>query len=427
MRRVWALAVCGLIVTACSGDDAADPPASTAPVTAPTTTDAAATTTSTSARAPATTEPAPPTTAAPTAPVSSAPTSGPVGTAPAMDVDLSAVTPLIDAFVDAHGLNGAGLVVVDAEEGIVGEYYTGEFAADRVSLVASSSKMVTAGVLMHLADQGLLDPDQPIAEYVPWAAGHNPQITVSQLLSNSSGLVGLGPVPEYGPYLCQFLPDREIEECATQIWTTPDDDTDIVPPDTEYRYGGAQWQVAGAVAETVSGTTWAELLDEVYIEPCGVESMGYTNHWTTFGAGFNYPDGFDGDVDLLPVTDNPHMEGGMYITPPDYAELLLMHLRGGVCGDTQVLSPDALAAMHADRITTVYPGGTQTGSGYGLGWWVYPEQHRIDDPGAFGSVPWLDLGNSLGGYLVIEADASLGMQLAQQLFQPVEAAVIAAR
>ena len=52
---------------------------------------------------------------------------------------------------------------------------------------------------------------------------------------------------------------------------------------------------------------------------------------------------------------------------------------------------------------------------------------RISDAGAYGSVPWLDLGNGFGAYLVIEADAGIGGELASLLFEPVEAAVLAGR
>ena len=352
----------------------------------------------------------------------------PASAAEAREYDFSAVEPIIDAFIAEHDLNGAGLVVVREDEGIVGEQYFGDVDADRVSLVASASKMVTAGVLVRLADEGQLDLDQPIAEYVDWAAGHNPEITVAQLLSGSSGLVGLLPTPAYGPYVCQFLPTAEMEECAATAWTTPDDDADIVAPDTEFRYGGVQWQIAGAVAETVSGKTWSQLLEETYVEPCGVESLGYSNHWTTLGGGgFAYPAEFDGDTSLLPSTENPHMEGGLYIDPVDYAELLLMHLRHGRCGDTQVLEPESVEQMHTDRIGEVYDGETMTGTGYGLGWWVERDDSgRISDPGAYGAVPWLDLDGGFGAYLVIEADARLGAQLAAELYDPVEAAITTA-
>ncbi|MGY2127264.1 serine hydrolase domain-containing protein [Blastococcus sp. SYSU DS0617] len=350
-------------------------------------------------------------------------------TAEAREYDFSAVEPVVEAFLAEHDLDGAGLVVVEKDDGIVGEQYFGEFDADRVSLVASASKMVTAGVLVRLADQGLLDLDQPIAEYVDWAAGHNPEITVAQLLSGSSGLVGLLPTPSYGPYLCQFLPTAELEECSATAWATPDDDGDIVPPDTEFRYGGVQWQIAGAVAESVSGKPWSQLLEETYIAPCGVESLGYNNHWTQIGAGgFGYPAGFDGDVSVLAPTENPHMEGGLYIQPADYAQLLLMQLRDGRCGDTQVLQPESVERMQTDRIGEVFGGQTVTGTGYGFGWWVdRDDSNRITDAGAYGTVPWLDLDGEFGAYLVLEAEAELGMSLAAELYEPVEDAVTAAR
>lgn len=355
------------------------------------------------------------------------PGAAPTSTTTAREYDFSAVQPIVEAFVAENGLNGAALVVVEKDDGIVGEQYFGDFGPDRVSLVASASKMVTAGVLVRLADQGELDLDRPIAEYVDWAAGQNPDITVAQLLSNSSGLVGLLPNPTYGPYICQFVPTAEIEDCAATAWATPADDADIVAPDTEFRYGGVQWQIAGAVAESVSGRSWSQLLDETYVEPCGVESLGYNNHWS-LGGGFTYPADIDGDVSGLAPTENPHMEGGLYIDPPDYGELLLMHLREGKCGDTQVLEPESVERMHTDRIGEAYGGRTQTGTGYGFGWWVdRGGSNRITDAGAYGAVPWLDLDGGFGAYLVIEADARLGATLAAQLYDPVEAAVAAAR
>ena len=168
--------------------------------------------------------------------------------------------------------------MVDRDGGIVHEHYTGEFGPDRVSLIASSSKMLTAGVLMRLADQGLLDMDAPVADAVPWGAG-NPDITPAQLVSNSSGLVGLVDDPTFAPYLCQYLAAGTLQDCATRIFTTDQDDDRVVPPDTAFRYGGAQWQVAGALAEAVSGRSWAQLIDETYVQPCGVDSLAYNNHF----------------------------------------------------------------------------------------------------------------------------------------------------
>ena len=283
--------------------------------------------------------------------------------------------------------------------------------------------MITAGVLLRLHDDGLLDIDAPVAAVADWGAG-NPTITPAQLLSNSSGLVGLLPDPAYTPYVCQFLAAGTLQDCAASIFSTPDDDADIVAPDTEFRYGGAQWQVAGAVAEVASGKPWAQLIDEIYVQPCGLETLAYNNHFTQLGpAGFEYPTAFAADPSTLQPTDNPNMEGGVYVAPPDYAELLLMHLRGGRCGDTQVLSQAALDRMHADRIGPTYGADAGPGTGYGMGWWVDRASGRISDGGAYGSVPWLDLEDGYGAYLVIEADSNTGLELAQELFDVVEQAV----
>lgn len=325
----------------------------------------------------------------------------------------------VDSFVADHGLSGAGLVVVDREEGVVHEHYAGEFAADRVSLVASSSKMLTAGVLMALADQGLLDMDAPVAEQVDWEDVPS-DITPAQLLSNSSGLVGLTTDPLFPPYICQYLAEGTLEECGRQIMTTTDDDERVVPPDTEFRYGGGQWQVAGAVAEAVSGRSWADLVEETYAEPCDVESLGYNNHFAQphiLGGNipFEYPAGFRGDISVLTPTLNPNMEGGAFITAPDYAQLLVMHLRGGRCGDDQVLSTEAVDRMHSERVVATYGASTrstETG-GYGLGWWIdLDDPSHIEDGGAFGAVPWLDLDDGYGVYVVIEATNQVGDDLA---------------
>jgi CubicO group peptidase (beta-lactamase class C family) len=333
--------------------------------------------------------------------------------------DFSMISPVVQQFVDERELVGAGLIVVDEQDGFVHEEYWGEFSAGRISLVASSSKMIVAGVLMALDDQGLLDVDAPVADVVEWGAG-NPAITPAQLLSNSSGLVGLLPDPGYAPYICQYLPQGTMDDCAETVFTTDRDDADVVPPDTEFRYGGAQWQVAGAVAQAASGRSWAQLLDDVYIEPCGVESLGFNNQWTQFGtAWFTYPHAFDADPTTLAPTDNPNMEGGAYITAPDYAELLLMHLRGGRCGDRQVLSAAAIDRMHADRIGQVYEGGVGA-RGYGMGWWIDRETGRLSDPGAYGSTAWLDLDDDYGVYLVVEADGATGTALADLLADPID-------
>jgi len=180
MRRgpsvVAVVAALGMLVAAaCSGSDSTSGAGSSPDtgVTAAPDTAAAPASTALSSSEPPATDPI-------------ATTDAPATTAP-RTYDFSAVSPIVQAYVDEHGLNGAGLIVVDRDDGVVHEDYWGEFSADRISLVASSSKTITAGVLLHLADEGLLDMDAPVADAVEWGAG-NPTITPAQLVSSSSGL-----------------------------------------------------------------------------------------------------------------------------------------------------------------------------------------------------------------------------------------------
>ncbi|MEM8921870.1 MAG: serine hydrolase domain-containing protein [Actinomycetota bacterium] len=326
-----------------------------------------------------------------------------------------AVTDTVESFVDSAGLEGAGLIVVHEDDGVIYEEYFGAFTEDRISMIASTSKMISAGVLLHLQDDGLLDVDAPVEEVVDWV-GENPEITTAQLLSNSSGLVGLGPDLFYSPYLCQWAPADNLQRCGESVFTTSADDDDQIPPDSEFRYGGAQWQVAGAVAETVSGQSWADLIDEVYNEPCGLDSLGYISLGAIEFPESGYPIAFGGDPANATPSDNPNIEGGAYITVGDYGELLLMHLRGGTCGDTQVLSQEALDTMYADRVAAVYDGdATAADIGYGMGWWIDRDSGQITDPGAWGAIAWLDLDDRYGAYLIVEDEGATGQALKSQI------------
>lgn len=328
--------------------------------------------------------------------------------------EFAAFDDAVESFLRDQALSGATAVIATEDEGIVHLRAYGDFTLDRVTLIASASKIVSVGVLMHLHDQGVLDIDAPISAYLGDGAGAKGDITVAQLLSNSSGLVGLLPEPTYAPYLCQFIAAGTLGDCAETIYTTADDAADVVPPDTEFRYGGAQWQLAGGVAEAASGMSWAELVETIYVEPCGLDDSGYTNHFIkTIGQAdpFAYPEFFDGDLALLDPTDNPSIEGGMYTTIENYAEILLMHLRGGTCGDHRVLSEASVSRMQEDRIADAYDGTTSldpTMPGYGLGWWMSRPNTTLSDTGAYGASPWMDVERRYAAMFLMEGKAEQG-------------------
>jgi CubicO group peptidase (beta-lactamase class C family) len=335
---------------------------------------------------------------------------------PPPGLDFTEFDRTVDAFVAERGLQGASAAIVHADLGIVHVAGYGRFTPDRVFLIASASKILSAGVLARLSDQGLLDLDAPLVDAVGEAWGDGkPSLTAAQLLSNSSGMPGLFDAPAYLPYLCQFAPRASLSGCGQMIYQAEDADR-VVPPDTEFRYGGAQWQLAGALAEQVSGLSWRELIAQSYVEPCGAHSLGYANPFAG-GGGRGYPPDFQGDPSRLEATENPNVEGGAYVSVEDYAKILALHLGGGSCGRDPVLSEAAVLRMQSDRIGDVYGGSTTEPAlaGYGLGWWIDREQAGVvADPGLYGAVPWLDVSRRYGAFIALEASSSEGIELWQQ-------------
>jgi CubicO group peptidase (beta-lactamase class C family) len=346
------------------------------------------------------------------------------------DLQFHEVDTTLSAFLDSNGLTGASAVVVHEACGVVHARGYGAYASDRSYLVGSSSKVLSAGILLRLADEGLIDVDAAIGQYVPaWAASGKPELTVAQLLSNSSGLVGLVDRPFYAPYRCQYQEAGTLSACAESIYTA-NDAADRAPPDTSFHYGGGQWQLAGGIAEVVSGKSWAELVRETYAEPCEAPGLGYTNQFEAAAnaggalSALEYPAFFQGQPSNLPSTDNPNVEGGLFTTVQDYAKILLMHLSGGLCGTERVLSESAVRRMQLDRILEEYGGSTRGQSGrtaggdadallgYGLGWWIdRDEPGVVADPGLYGAFPWLDVPRGYGAFFALEADGNLGAEL----------------
>jgi CubicO group peptidase (beta-lactamase class C family) len=277
--------------------------------------------------------------------------------------------------------------------------------------------------MMALNDDDALDYDveATIDNYLPWDGVYGDRTTV-QLVSNTSGIPGINNIAKYGVHLCQFTATTTLEECGQLIYSTELEGTQ--PAGSQFDYAGSQWQLAGAVAEQVSNSTWRQAWDEYIGVPCGLEVFQFGNQWSGFAS-------FTGNPDSLIGLDNPSIEGGAISNMQDYAKILLMHLRDGRCGDTQIMSMDSPAFMRIDR-------GGKLGEPYGMGWWIHipedgSEPYLYTDPGkAFGAMAWLDTRRMIGGYVAIDdytgtdPNAPIDM-VTDEIIPLVEEAVDAAR
>jgi len=353
--------------------------------------------------------------------------------APPVPMDFSAADASLEEFVAAQpGFSGASYIVVDKARGVIHQHLAGDHREDTAVLLASTSKVPSSMLLMALAedDENIdFEIDRSIDDYLPWV-GVWPGRTAEQLVSNTSGIPGLGQISGYGAHTCQYSPEGQLRDCGQTIYQTPLDNLESFPPGTNFDYGGSPWQLAGTVAEVVGGASWNQLFDQYIGQPCGLEVFTYGNNLATVAD-------WTGDPDSLRGRDNPNIEGGAISNLADYARLISLHLNEGRCGDTQVLSAEAVAFMQRDRAwaTGSVP---PDAAGYGMGWWIAPPDDSaaaptlFRDPGAFGALSWIDTERGIGGFIAIQsttfADGSTGSGYgASELIPLLQAAYDAAR
>lgn len=331
--------------------------------------------------------------------------------------DFSAVDSAVAEFMDAYGVSGLTLAVVHRHHGQIYEKGYGEFDADRASLIASTGKVLSAGLILTLVDEGLLELDRPVAEYLDWG-DHHPTVTMRLLLSMMSGLPGLPD--ELRP--CVIDPEASLRECGRAVFQ---DESASIPPGEAFRYSGDAWQLAGAVAEVVSGKSWSQLLEEKLVSPCGLANTDYRSLDSADG----YPATVDGDPSVIPHSDNPKIGGGAYTTVADYGKVLLMHLRDGRCGQERVLSPDMVQAMQDALVPegVSLPEWRPEALNYGMGWWWFEEDPPLFvDSGRFGARSVLHPEEGWGAILIIELNTVIGSLMYRDIVPHIREAVLEA-
>ena len=337
---------------------------------------------------------------------------------------------LEDFLAENDNFDGASIVIVDKNLGTIHRAAFGDHTVDTVVLLASTSKMPAVSLLMALAeddDNVDFEIDGPISDYLPWMGVWSTEITAEHLVSNRSGIPGLvnAVAGTYGAHMCQYGPIGTLYECAQTIYQTALPNSISNPPGEAFDYGGSQWQLAGAVAETVGGAGWNQLLDQYIGEPCDLEVF-------RFGNNLAFATEWDGNPDSLVGLYNPNIEAGAITNLDDYAKILMMHLNEGACGDNQVLSAEAVEFMRIER--TLSQDG---GQGYGMGWWSQPVEegssiYLYTDAGFYGSVSWIDTERNYAGYVALEEyTGSFGSQgsgmVISELIPLIEEAIDAVR
>jgi CubicO group peptidase (beta-lactamase class C family) len=235
---------------------------------------------------------------------------------------------------------------------------------DSAFCFASCAKSMTAWAIMHLVEQGQLDLDAPVDQYLKrW---HLPPsqfdpggVTIRRVLSHTAGLTVQG----YGGYFPRRHPVPSLE----QVLDGQNQGNGAVEvawePGGGFHYSGGGYTVLQMVIEDVTGEPYAEYVKREILNPLGLTEGDWT--WTpALKNSAATPYGFRGD-DVMEYRQFATLGIGNYISSvPDFARFIATGVPGpnGEPAGRGVLKPDTVAL-----ITSAQPDGIGYGFGYAVG------------------------------------------------------------
>lgn len=284
--------------------------------------------------------------------------------------------PEIDSFIEQEmqvsRIPGLALAVVYNGEPVYLKGYgtagsSGPVTARTPFIIGSVSKSFTALAVMQLVEEGRLELDRPVKDYLPWftMAGNYDagEITVRHLLVQTSGIPNAAGVTSL-----ERSSIKTAEEELRALSEIPLADR----PGHSYIYSNANYNILGYLVDKVSENGYVHHVRENIFEPLEMENS-YLSRSDGLEAGMS--DGHTkvlgfplaGEVQYL---DNSLAAGFIISSAEDMSRYLLMHLEGGSCEGNTILPGAAMSELYS-------PGNVAEGeSVYAMGLVVTDDQGR---------------------------------------------------
>lgn len=185
--------------------------------------------------------------------------------------------------VEHEGPCNAALVLI--ENGTISaEYYSSSLDPvnrETVFATASLSKWITAWAVLKLVEDGKLDLDKPIDDYLsrwhlPSTKFDNSQVTTRRLLSHTAGLTdGLGfadlDIDEHVPTLEQSL--QSLRSSDGEVVTIELG----IEPGSQWKYSGGGYLILELLVEEISGESFETYVDRTILQRLGMTRSGYND------------------------------------------------------------------------------------------------------------------------------------------------------
>jgi D-alanyl-D-alanine carboxypeptidase len=315
---------------------------------------------------------------------------------------------LAQALLDSQGPYELGIsaaVIVPGSApwaGVSGVSHPGvPVSGDMAFNVGSIAKSFEAAVALMLAEEGLLDLDEPISTWLPALDHVDRMITVRQLLNHTSGVFNVFEHPDF-PWVAPGV-DYErrwrLEEVIAYFVDEP-----YGPPGIVQHYSSTNYLLLTNILEMILETPVPEEVERRFLEPLGLEhtymSMGALPP-ATFSVAYPWVDvDLDGELEELSGVPQTWIASlthpVLYAAPADIARWM----------DALYQKREVLPAASLDEMLT------------------FPQTNQVDPEGGRYGLGVVDFSEILGVNVIGHGGSALGYSAAA-LYLPDEGVSLA--
>jgi D-alanyl-D-alanine carboxypeptidase len=260
--------------------------------------------------------------------------------------------------------------------------------------IGSISKSFVALTLMQLRDEGKLDLNKPIVEYLPWLKINSKfaAITTHHILTHSAGLPG-------APLLLDAL--------LSELWTAYE-------PGKRFLYSNTGYNILGFLIEAIDRRPFAEAMRTRMLVPLGMTASSPIitgNLRKSMAIGYEplnegKPFFVNGPLAEAQWLEVDIAAGSVASTPADMAKYMRMLLNRGALPKGRLISEESFALFTKPLIDSPYRGEPAS---YGYGLWVsdIAGHTRLRHTGgmvAFSSSIDVDLTGNVGAFASVNAN-----------------------
>jgi D-alanyl-D-alanine carboxypeptidase len=215
-----------------------------------------------------------------------------------------------------------------ASNGLANKLTQSPMPRDEPLRIGSISKVYTALVILELIKTQRLDIDQQISDILPNEVikdlQHADTATIRQLLNHTAG------IPDYYDYISYFTQDWESPITLERTLPIAKNNSSDIEQGKQFEYSNMGYVLLGEVAETVTGLSLAQLIEQLIIAPLGLSNTYYNEKHPSKSTIHGYGTVLRPWADTFELWEHSGPDAGVVASASDTAKFLAsLTLRSG--------------------------------------------------------------------------------------------------